>query len=370
MKIMINATNLYVGGGFQVACSFLSDLANSKIKHNILIAINNNIYNELSKDVLNHLNYIVIDERIFKRRAKLDKLVYDFQPVVTFSIFGPVYWKPKVGEHLLGFALPWLIYDTKLVIKKFKFFSRIKIRLLVNLQKVVLKHESSYFVTETIDASKRLSEILSIDQKNVFTVSNTVSSLFDMSSDELGLDKKLDNNNFYICYITYPHIHKNLEILKLVADILPNNIKFLITVPVNFYNRMFPGYQNSIINIGPVSNKSCGEVYAVSDAVLSTSLLECFSANYAEAFLSGKVLIASDLPFSRSICGDAAVYVNPYDPINIADAIIEVHRNKLLRKNKVEIGNVLFSNLPTSRQRCFEYLSICTEIARRKNEVS
>ncbi|WP_083836560.1 glycosyltransferase [Nitritalea halalkaliphila] len=76
--------------------------------------------------------------------------------------------------------------------------------------------------------------------------------------------------------------------------------------------------------LGHVSIETCPTLYEKSNFVFLPTLLESFSATYAEAMKMGKVLITSDLPFARGICEDAAIYVDPLNPKDIADKILEL----------------------------------------------
>ena len=69
---------------------------------------------------------------------------------------------------------------------------------------------------------------------------------------------------------------------------------------------------------------------AQSDAMLLPTMLECFSASYPEAMVMKKPVLTSDLSFARSICGNAAIYFNPFDPADIADKIIGLVNDKTL----------------------------------------
>src|SRR5690606_5173583 len=89
-----------------------------------------------------------------------------------------------------------------------------------------------------------------------------------------------------------------------------------------------PEIDNYIVYLGKVSIYQCPSLYQQSDYLFLPTLLECFSASYAEAMKMKNIILTSDLDFAKGICGDAAVYFNPLDEIDIVNRILEIDRNE------------------------------------------
>ncbi len=179
MKLLINASNLYVGGGVQVAVSVLEELSASAF--DFIAVVSPVVYSQLSKNA--SLNCIVIRSTPskllnFKVRKQLDEIVIENDITVVFTIFGPSYWSPKNVKHAIGFALPWLIYDTSSIVKKLDIKARLKFSILKFLQPYYFKKNADLIFTETDDVNQRVTKLLGFDKDKVHTVSNTLNGLF------------------------------------------------------------------------------------------------------------------------------------------------------------------------------------------------
>jgi hypothetical protein len=370
MNLMINASNLRVGGGIQVASSFLTELVNNSSTEgvDIFCAISDEVLRELDEITLGKLNYLVVNYNVKKLwdssgKQQLNSIELENKIDVVFSVFGPTYWTPQKAKHLVGFALPWLIYDTRKVMERLTLYNKAVARLSVIIHKFFLKNHSCFFVTETEDAAERLSNKLAIDKKKISVVGNTASNFFFLENERLlKLESLREENIKYICTVTYPHVHKNMEIIPLMMPYLNKDIKFIVTLPDDFFNEVFQSCRDRVINLGRVENRLCREIYDFSDAVFSPSLLECFSANYVEAFQAGKPLFVSNLPFATGICKDAGIYFDPYDPIDAADKINSSLSNDLLVKEKIKIGKGLSLLFPSSKVRSSMYLDLSKKL--------
>lgn len=376
MNIIVNASNLKVGGGVQVAASFLNEIASdSGLRLKISAAIvSGEVYAQLSDMTKASLDLIVCEKSPskltgFLSRRLLDQCEKKYNPDVVFSVFGPTYWRPKKAKHLVGFALPWLIYDTKPVLNMMGMWAGFKTRLLVRLQAAAFKKSADWLVAETEDAAMRAANRLGFLESEVHVVSNTASGHFQdyyaisrqdkpCNINELGVKE----GTFSLLSVAHPHIHKNLSIIPEVIRFLPNNVKFIVTVSDEYYEDNFCGFEDKIINLGRVDNKDCPRLYQNVDAVFLPSLLECFSANYPEAFISGKVIITSNLPFANTICKDAAYYFDPLSPEDIANVIKTAINNKQSNSQKIDKGRSLLINLKGPKERAISYLSICDKL--------
>lgn len=81
------------------------------------------------------------------------------------------------------------------------------------------------------------------------------------------------------------------------------------------------GLEDSIINVGPLSQQDLGAFYKHCDALVMSTRLESFGT-YLEAMHFGMPILTSDLDFAHEVCGDAALYFNPWNAESIRDAIL------------------------------------------------
>lgn len=128
----------------------------------------------------------------------------------------------------------------------------------------------------------------------------------------------------------YPH--KNLEMLVRVFDRfrceLEDHVLVLTVSPEHGQGaeRLLKtidelGLGEQIINVGPLDQAQLASFYTNCDALLMPSFLESFSATYVEAMHFGCPILTSDLDFAREICGDAAIYFDPWNAESILSAI-------------------------------------------------
>lgn len=363
MKLIINASLNYIGGGLQVALSFIKECA--VIEGNMYYVFMSENVSEQVKKTEYPNNFIFYDIpllKFYQYNNYLSHLEKQILPDVVFSIFGPVYWKPLV-PHIIGFAIGHYIYDDspywKIIKKKDKLF--LSIRKLFHVY--YLKRDATVLIGETEDVKNRVSIL--IPGKRYFTVSNACSSFF-FDQSLRNRYKKLNNISKF-CFLTvskyYPH--KNIDIIKVIVDKLrvrklSINVLFVLTITQAEYNMLFgENYKDYVITVGPIPVKECPSLYNECDAIFLPTLLECFSANYPEAMIMGKPILTSDLDFAKTVCKDAALYFNPTDANDIIEKIMLLIGNSELQKDLILRGSKIVSEMPTARERALMYLDIC-----------
>jgi glycosyltransferase involved in cell wall biosynthesis len=362
MRIIINTTIIRGGGGMQVSLSFLNELKNFG---------NDEYHVFLSEIVGSHLDKVNFPDNFtfyvfdkspaqfinrIKVVKKLNNLVDTIEPDVVFSVFGPTYWRPNC-THVMGFAIPYIIYDEYSAVRTANFKSKIEFK----YKKFELKNNADYYITESEDASLRLRNVLNDKKKKVFTVNNTHGNYF---NDKIKESKRF-SNAFTLLTIANNTPHKNLKIIPRVIEELKNKsieVTFVVTIPNDNYKRIFYGYEKSVINIGSIKPEECPEVYTKCDAMFLPTLLEVFSASYPEAMKMRKPILTSNLGFAKSICKDAALYFDPINPKDIATIIKLLVENKKIQEDLILKGSKRLLDFPNSRQRAEKYIEICKKI--------
>jgi glycosyltransferase involved in cell wall biosynthesis len=84
-------------------------------------------------------------------------------------------------------------------------------------------------------------------------------------------------------------------------------------------------------HVGHVSDNQLKALYMSARAFIFPSFYEGFGLPALEAMACGCPVIAADIPSLREVCGDAAVYCDPYRPLDIAEKIRLVMADKMLR---------------------------------------
>jgi len=101
-----------------------------------------------------------------------------------------------------------------------------------------------------------------------------------------------------------------------------------------------------LVPVGWTKKQHLKSLYDSCDACLMPSLLESLSSAHLEAMQWGKSQITSDLPYSRDLCGDAAVYVPVHDSAAWAGVIRDFIHNPELRAKLVKNGHARMQSFP------------------------
>jgi len=161
---------------------------------------------------------------------------------------------------------------------------------------------------------------------------------------------------YLICLSRY-YPHKNIEILIDVARLIREHklpYRLLLTIePGQHRNarRLLDrirreGLSEYLINIGPVPTAAISSLHEQVDGLVLPTLLESFSATYADALHVGVPIFTSRRDFSEGICGDCAYYFDPLSAESIMAAIRNGFDDPLLMQTKVAAGRLRSAAMP------------------------
>ncbi|WP_180028522.1 glycosyltransferase [Acinetobacter sp. YH16032] len=359
MKLMVDASITSVGGGVQVALAFIENIANDP-EFEVICVVNTQIDQQLSVLTKSKFKHYYVENTVsvffkFFQGFRISKIEKKYKPDFVFVVFGPAYWKPK-APTLQGFALGKMLYQKELKLGLFeKFLNFVKAKLFLMCD--------SYLVVETELVKQKLSSFLNYDSSKIFVIGNSFSPSF---LDYLATSKEIEESGSEYFQILVPcsyYPHKNLErvifslvFLKEKHSELVSKLKLLFTIPkestewLKLYNlAKNNGVEEYIDSAGFIPNSKFAGLYLSSHAVICASIVESSTAVFPEAFLSKRPLLASKRDFATELCGDAALYFDPLDEENIADAIFEIVTNAPLRDELVKRGiQVLHDNYPSA----------------------
>lgn len=328
-KILINTANLHVGGGVQVAISFLYEYYKAqKFLGNLSIFASKEVNAGLSsvnKNIENN-EYHEIDvygiNAIFKSfTSKLKK--YN----VIFTVFGPHYFFKKSFVSIVGFAQPWIIYPDNECYAMLPLIERYKTRFKYWLQSIFFK-KSDVLIVELEHVKERLISVLGIHSERIHVVHNCISSIYHDSSTWMPINLEKFNGDLRLGYLGRNYLHKNTTIFPEIVNVLKENYGinacFYVTFTEKEWSACKPEFRSACINIGPLLVEQCPTFYEAMDAIVFPSLLECFSATPLEAMAMEKPLFASDRVFIRDVCGEHANYFDPLSAASAAQSIAHV----------------------------------------------
>lgn len=369
MKILINTTNLKVGGALQVAISFIYECINFD-EHEYFIFLSPSISKEIKQNLFpknfrfyefkNPSRFILFDSTI----KELDKEEEKINADIVFSVFGPTYWKPK-AKHIMGFANGLYLYEESPYFNSFSIIEKLKFNLKKEYHRILLKNNANFYILQTEDMKNRFSKFIDVDENKMAVVSSRHDSVFENKAADLKLLPKKSSDEFWFVTISAYYPHKRLDLINELVPIIKHeqlNIKFVLTVSDDIIEKKFSNSKEYIINLGAVKLEDCPYVYSKCDALFLPTLIESFTASYPEAMIMKKPILTSHYSFAKTVCKDAALYFDPYNRDDIMAQIRKIYGDKGLYNDLVEEGLKVVQELPSSKDRASQYLSLCKEV--------
>lgn len=337
MKILIDASISSKGGGVQVALSLIKNISQDP-QFEIVCVTSPQVDAQLSDEVKSKIGYYYAEknESIFgkRRQGKRIALIEEkHRPDLVFVVFGPSYWRPR-AKTLQGFALPLMIYpETRNKVYRSNIILYFYQKVLYAYKANLMKKNSDFVVVETNAFKDRVHDFLKIDNNYIFVVENSFNSNFLENSQRTSDTLSGSLKNIFVPTAYYPH--KNLEILVDVAVELKkknrNDFRFNFLLDPSsdqWLNILNSAELNSVTQFfnsyGVVKNTQMKQLYKNNDLVILPTLAEASTAVYPESFISEKVLLTSNIDFAVELCGDAAIFFDPNDAVDIANKILGI----------------------------------------------
>ena len=374
MRFLINAY-MIAGGSIQVGNAVINGLRFHP-EHEYYIICSEQVAQTLGnmKDYPGFMHFEVFPPpnlitnlfRLIHVNPRLDRCVREFSADAVFSIFGPSYWKPKV-PHLCGFARPLYIYPDSPFFKNLSFFQRLKIKTYKRIHMRSFRNDCDMLVAENPDVSERLSVLC--PHKKIVTVFSCCNPIFDTPEIQTTYElPPFEGISLLTIAVNFPH--KNLQILPKTATYLKKaypDFKFRFIVSLKEGEITVPDHlKECFVYVGKISIQNLPSFYEQVDFMILPTLLECFSASWIDAMKSSIPVLTSDLPFAHGICGKAAVYFNPEDPVDIGEKIVCLTHDKPRQKELIEQGKKQLSLFTDNSTRTSLYLSYLEELVKKK----
>lgn len=362
---------MFVGGGVQLADSIVRQMVQNKQHHFILVyPPTMNRTAEAIKDERNVELYPYEMPKFYMglitgHNKEMDRLVEDRYVDAVFSVMGPSRWKPKV-PHLLGFA------RCQAVIPESPYWDMMtsKERITTKVMNFFLKRDfsktSKILWTENEFISSRVQEFLPKDSK-VYTVTSNYNQVYDNPNEWDKSVKYPDFEGMTFLTIAANYPHKNLKIIPEVIKYLsvkhPDmKYRFIMTLKGNEFGELSDDQKSHIHFVSGVTINKCPYMYEQSDVMFLPSLLECFSACYAEAMRMKKVILVPKLGFAEGLCKDAALYYEAMSVECLGEAMYKLYTDKDLCQNLIDNGREQIKDFDTYETRASKLLKIIEQL--------
>ena len=348
-RILINGMSAHSGGGPLFLTNYLTILnnSNSSSKYYVLPPKNFNDQ-KFSSDKIKIINV----KKIFKKRELipitykyyLPKLIKSLEIDVIFNL-ADIPIPAKNVKQVFMFDWPYAVYPESSVWKimdlKSFIIRKIKLFYFKNFLSSI-----SHWVVQTNAIKNRLKSIY--NAQNITVIPNAVT--LEHTQKTTFHDFQLPKGTLLLCLSRYYPL-KNLEIFIPLAEEIKKrglNYKIIITIDESQHRKVKSflslikncGLDSIIINIGPVEVKNAPSLYEQCDGLLMPSLIETYCNPYVESMYHKRLILTSDMDFSREVCGDAAIYFNPLNHLSILEAIEKVYSNDILKEEKIRQGSM------------------------------
>jgi glycosyltransferase involved in cell wall biosynthesis len=334
MRIAILAHALHAGGGYSVGRNLVAAFGRVAPQHHYLVIVPRGLgYEEICRNLPHH-DMITVNTpcglilRWMYDTWQLPRIIKSFKPDVIVGLGNRGLPHPPCAQAVLCHE-PHFFYSCD-------YYGplTLKVRLIIQYQIAHFRktlRRTQLLLCQTTVARDRLRRSFRYSGR-IELCPNAISEFIESAEEpETPLPKPMKNMRLLLLAHYYPH--KNIErvveafeaygnelsgvqvVLTIAPEQHPNAGKLLRRIEES-------GLSGAIINIGPVHQSSLATLYHSCNALLLPTLLESFSGTYLEAMHFGVPIITSDLDFAHGICGDAALYFDPWSPCAIKDAIV------------------------------------------------
>jgi len=357
MRISINVVSPFEGGGFNTYNKYLvSNIAKlDKESHYFIYIDNNNIQNY----TINQPNIKIIKKSSLLNNSILRIIWMQF--ILPFSlIFNRVdihISTMNISPLLLRFSctesiliqhsnLPW-IYPHE--------FSKDKIKLHITR---ILMGMSIYFSDKIIcDTDHARNELINIFPKQIDKMKKAYlgvdNKIFkhksEISNINIILSKYHLSEKYFLCIASTKPYHKLVELVKAykaVIKVLEDPIDLVIVTNVHDTS-YFKEIKKYILNnnlssrikiITGIPSEDIPPILACAELYIFPSICEVFGLTNIEAMSCGVPVLTSNQSAIPEVCGDAAIYFNPYDPDDLKVKILDLYYDNTKKNDLISKG--------------------------------
>jgi len=355
MRIVLLAHGLRSAGGLVVGKNFINALAQSAAQHRYLITAPANCGYESVVLPKNSEFYICPNvasplSRLGLELCEIPSVVKKYKPdtILGLGNFGLV---TVNCPQAIWIQSAYVVYPSKHYPH-----APIKSRMLIQLHRFLRKRtlpRTELLFCQTPVMRKRVSDFYDYDIEKIKILPNALSGILKATSSEepQACPSGIVKDKFNCLVLSKYYTHKNPEI---VVDVYRKdkerlkNIRFITTVSEGdhpkakaFLKRINQdsNLKDYIYNVGPIAHEKLGSYYRNVQLLVMPTLLESFSVTYLEAMHYNVPILTTDLDFAHYICGEAAVYYDPWQQESFTEKLLMLESSPQLRNKLVEAGH-------------------------------
>ena len=376
LNIIVNLSHLIKGGGQNVGLNFLLTLQELQLKDNYIFLVPQKSNIEKIVKSLG-VEYITFPSnaisRIIKEIFILPTLIKKYKINLVYTYFGFTVLNRNVIQ-ICGNAVSNIFYP------EIKFWSEYQgcqlfKRKLIDKYRMWGVKRAHGVIFENMEMKNRAVNMFGLDKKKVVFIRPSIFENYSSKNDHSHNDiKKNSSNKLRLLFLCGWQLNKNvmripeiaLELAKYTED-----FEIVLTAPKDYsknhiiFERKVKdlGVYKYINHLGIIDKINLASLYKSIDIVLLLSKLESFSNNIIEAWFYKKPLLITDSDWSRSICKEAAFYVDRDNIQNIAKSVIFIANNANNSINKCILrGTAELKKYPTLKDKTILELAFIKKI--------
>lgn len=360
MNILVNLATLKKGGGQNVGLNFIYSICNINYPNcnfYFVVVENSDIHTTLVKNGISAIHFMpsnpikrMINEFLFGK-----KILQQHRIDIIYSYFGYGLY-PKKYPQISGSADSNLFFPE---IDFWKHYSGLKraVKYLIDQYRIWGLKNATAVIFENEAMQNRGIKLFRL--KNTTFIKPSVSQITDTTDFKLPSNISSVKKGLFFC--SWQKNKNYLFIPEIAAQLKQNNIDFhfVFTAPQNqsvehleFLDLVEKfNVKNQISIVGTIKKSQIPSLYQQIDFVFLLSNLESFSNNIIETWFYKKLLIVANQDWAKSICKNAAFYVDIDCPKSVSDKLLEILNNEVLQQKIITKGNEELSKYPSINEK-------------------
>ncbi|WHA42864.1 glycosyltransferase family 4 protein [Agrobacterium larrymoorei] len=196
----------------------------------------------------------------------------------------------------------------------------------------------------TVSAFSKSELEATIGARDVLVIPNSCEHMAKIGADASVLSRLELEREKYLLFVGSPTPNKNIckaiEAIRMMGERAP---KFVVVgaAASSVFQAKGEAEQGSdrVIFTGRLSDEEIVALYANAGALLFPSLYEGFGIPPLEAMFLGCPVLSSDIPPTREVCGNAAIYFDPTKAEDMVRAIDAIMNDPNRRTEMIELGH-------------------------------
>ncbi|RJP35883.1 MAG: glycosyltransferase [Desulfobacteraceae bacterium] len=284
-------------------------------------------------------------------------LFFNASAVIVLANYAPM---PVKGKKIVFMRHPFLIDD------RHELQTGLRDRFMEKIRKIVFKmtlRSTHGVIVQSHYMKQMLLKHYGRIKTEIHVLPNPVSNLIDTGCGAAKVQNPFSHDRA-VLYVSRYYPHKQHVFLVRLADqyrkeLRRQNIRFFITIdPVVSGTGALrlldaireKGIDDIICNLGELPNADLAAYYRSARCLFFPSAAETFGNPLIEAMAFGLPIIVPDLPYARSVCGDAGMYFKNGDPGDAYDKLSALMADKSVYDAYSQKSGKRFSAFPTTDQ--------------------